>query len=111
MDGIPLLATEVEGQDPASLRLVMDQLREKLPSGVIVLGSSSDGKASLCVSVSKDLTASLKAGDVVKELAPVVGGGGGGRPDMAMAGGKHPEKVAEAIARATEVVRALRAKS
>ena len=111
VDGIPLLATEVEGQDPASLRLVMDKLREKLPSGVIVLGSSSDGKASLCVSVSKDLIPSLKAGDIVKELAPIVGGGGGGRPDMAMAGGKHPEKVAEAIARATDVVRVLRAKS
>ena len=111
VDGVKVVAMEVEGLDPKSLRQVVDQQRDKLPSGVIVLGSSWEGKASLCVSVSKDLIPSLKAGDIVKELAPVVGGGGGGRPDMAMAGGKHPEKVAEAIARATDVVRVLRAKS
>jgi len=102
--GIRVLASEVPGQDPAGLRSVLDQLREKLGSGVVILGSGSDGKAALAIAVSKDLTGRIKAGDLVKRLAPMVGGGGGGRPDMAQAGGKNPEKLPEAIAQATAVV-------
>jgi alanyl-tRNA synthetase len=105
--GIKLLASEVEGQDAAGLRMALDSLRDKLPSGVLVLGSAEDGKASLCVSVSKDLVGKVRAGDIVKQLAPIVGGGGGGRPDMAQAGGKNPENLAEAIAKAPEVVKSL----
>jgi alanyl-tRNA synthetase len=105
--GLPVIAAEVDGQDAAGLRIVMDSLRDKLPSGVVVLGSASDGKAALCVSVTKDLTKQVKAGDIVKQLAPMVGGGGGGRPDMAMAGGKSPEKVPEAIAQACAVIKGL----
>mgnify|MGYP002626788025 FL=1 len=108
VDGVKLLAAEVDGQEAAGLRVGMDKLREKLPSGVIVLGSGGDGKASLCVAVTKDLVASIKAGDIVKQLAPIVGGGGGGRPDMAMAGGKNPENIGEAIAKAPDVVKSLR---
>ena len=104
VDGVKVLAAEVEDQDAAGLRLVMDNLRDRLGSGVVVLGSAAEGKASLCVSVSKDLTGRVRAGDIVKQLAPIVGGGGGGRPDMAQAGGKQPEKLGEAVARATEVV-------
>jgi len=104
VDGVRVLATEVEGQDQAGLRMLIDDLRDKLTSGVIVLGSASEGKAALCAWVSGDLNKTIRAGDIVKRLAPVVGGGGGGRPDLAMAGGKHPDKVFEAIAEAPKVV-------
>jgi len=105
--GVKLLAVEIEGQDNAGLRLVMDDLRDKMGSGVVVLGSAVEGKAALCVGVSKDLTGRVKAGDVIKRLAPIVGGGGGGRPDMAQAGGKRAEKLPEAIAQAGDVLEAL----
>jgi alanyl-tRNA synthetase len=105
MNGLKLLATEIDGQDAEGLRLLMDKLRDQIQSGVVVLGSASEGKVSLCVGVTKDLTGTVKAGDIVKQLAPIVGGGGGGRPDMAQAGGKLPEKLPEAIAKAPEVVR------
>jgi alanyl-tRNA synthetase len=106
--GLKLLAAEVDNQDAAGLRMVIDSLRDKLPSGVIVLGSAADDKASLCVAVSPDLTGTIKAGDIVRQLAPIVGGGGGGKPDLAMAGGKLVDKVPEAIAKAPEIVSALR---
>ncbi len=107
VDGIKLLAAEVPGQDAAGLRLVLDKVREKFNSGVVVLGAAAEGKAALCVSVSKDLVDRIKAGDIVKQLAPIVGGGGGGKPDMAQAGGKNPENLPQAIARASEIVEAL----
>lgn len=107
VDGVRLLAVEIAGQDAKGLRMVMDSLRDKIGSGVVVLGSGADGKASLCVGVTKDLTARIKAGDIVGRLAPVVGGGGGGRPDMAQAGGKLPDRVPEAIGQAADVVHAL----
>jgi alanyl-tRNA synthetase len=107
VDGVKLLAVEVPGQDAASLRGVLDSLREKLRSGVVVLGAADGGKAALCVGVSNDLTGRIRAGDIVKALAPIVGGGGGGRPDMAQAGGKNPEKLGEAMAKAPDVVKAL----
>jgi alanyl-tRNA synthetase len=107
VNGLKYLATEVDGQDAEGLRLVMDKLRERLPSGVVVLGSAAEGKASLCVAVSKDLIGKIKAGDIVKRLAPIVGGGGGGRPDMAQAGGKNPDKISEAIRLAPDVIREL----
>lgn len=105
--GLKLLATQVDDQDPNGLRLIVDDLRNKLPSGVIVVGSTSEGKVSLCAAVSKDLVGRVRAGDIVKALAPIVGGGGGGKPDMAMAGGKDPSKLGDAIAKASEVVATL----
>ncbi len=111
LNGLKLLATEVDGQDAEGLRLLMDKLRDQLQSGVVVLGSAVDEKVSLCVGVTKDLIGKVKAGDIVKQLAPIVGGGGGGRPDMAQAGGKLPGKLPEAIAKAPEVVAALMAKA
>jgi alanyl-tRNA synthetase len=84
--------------------MVLDNLRDKMGSGVLVLGSADDGKVSLCVGVTKDLTDRVKAGDIVKQVAPIVGGGGGGRPDMAQAGGKNPEKLPEAIDKAPEII-------
>jgi alanyl-tRNA synthetase len=104
IDGVKLLAAEIDGQDASGLRLVLDKLREKFQSGVVVLGGNAEGKASLCVSVSKDLVGRIKAGDIVKQLAPIVGGGGGGKPEMAQAGGKNPENLSEAIGKAAEVV-------
>ncbi len=105
VDGVKLLAAEIEGQDADGLRLVMDKLRDQLGSGIVILASGVEQKAALCVGVTKDLTSRVKAGDIVKLLAPIVGGGGGGRPDMAQAGGKHPEKIGEVIAKAPEIVR------
>ncbi|MFA6245135.1 MAG: alanine--tRNA ligase, partial [Candidatus Hydrogenedentales bacterium] len=107
VNGVKLLATAIDGQDAEGLRMIMDNLRDRLASGVVVLGSAGEDKVSLCVAVTKDLTGKLRAGDIVKQLAPIVGGGGGGRPDMAQAGGKHPEKLPELIAKAPEVIRAM----
>ncbi len=108
--GVKVLAAQVEGQDAAGLRALMDHLRDKLGSGVVVLGAAEEDKVSLCVGVTKDLTGRVKAGDIVKQIAPIVGGGGGGRPDMAQAGGKDISKLPEAIAKVPEVVSALLAK-
>ena len=107
LEGVKLLACEVDGQDAAGLRMVMDNLRDKLGSGVLVLGSAAEGKVSLCAAVSKDLVGRVHAGNIVKQLAPIVGGGGGGKPDMAQAGGKLPDKLSEAIAQVEVVVRGM----
>jgi alanyl-tRNA synthetase len=105
--GTKFLAVQVDDQDAEGLRMLMDSLRDKIPNAVLVLGSASDGKASLCVSVAKELTARIKAGDIVKQLAPIVGGGGGGKPDMAQAGGKDPGRLPDAISKAGDVIRTL----
>ena len=73
---------------------------------MVVLASDNDGKVQLLVAVTKDLTGSLKAGQLVKELAPIVGGGGGGRPDFAEAGGKDPSRISDMLAKARELVTA-----
>ena len=105
--GVKVLAAQVEGQDAKGLRAVLDNLRDRLGSGVIVLGAGGEGKVALCVGVSKDLTGRVKAGEIVKAIAPVVGGGGGGRPDMAQAGGKDVEKLPEALNMVPEVVQGM----
>ena len=79
------------------LRALADQLRDKLKSGVVALGGVKDDKVSLLVVVTKDLTAKLKAGDLIKDMAAAVGGTGGGRPEMAQAGGKNPEGLTAAL--------------
>jgi alanyl-tRNA synthetase len=102
--GVKLIARRVEGLEKAGLRALSDSLRDRLGSGVVVLASEHDGKVSLVVAVTKDLTSRVQAGRLVKELAPVVGGGGGGRPDFAEAGGKDPSKIAALLSRAPEVL-------
>ncbi|WMS89272.1 alanine--tRNA ligase [Pleionea litopenaei] len=102
--GIKLIAKKLEGVEVKSLRDLLDQLKNKLQSGVVVLGVENDGKANLIVGVTKDLTQSIKAGDIVKQLAEQVGGKGGGRPDMAQAGGSNPENLDKAIASAEGLV-------
>ena len=96
--GIPVIAARLDGLDPEGLRSVMDTLRDRLGSGVICLGSVVDGKVNLVAAVSKDLSGRFQAGKLVQEVAKVVGGGGGGRPDLAQAGGKDPAKLDEALA-------------
>jgi alanyl-tRNA synthetase len=96
--GVPVLAARLDGLDPDGLRSVVDTLRERLTSGVICLGAVVDGKVNLVASVSKDLTSRFQAGRLVQEIAKLVGGGGGGRPDLAQAGGKEPAKLDVALA-------------
>ena len=86
---------------PKTLREIGDKIRDKMASGIIVLGGEFEGKAALLAMVSKELTARIKAGDLISRVASIVGGKGGGRPDMAQAGGSMPDKLDEAIASVT----------
>jgi alanyl-tRNA synthetase len=95
--GIKLVAERVEGMDQGEMRDLADRLRNKLGSGVVVLGSDVGGKVALVVMVSKDLTKGVRAGDIMKRLAQAVGGKGGGRPDMAQGGGPDVEKLDDAL--------------
>ncbi len=95
---VKVLAANLEGADPKSLRDTMDQLKNKLGSAVILLATVTGDKVSLVAGVTKDLTGRMKAGDLVKLAAEKVGGKGGGRPDMAMAGGNDPAAVGDALA-------------
>ena len=96
--GVPVLAARLDGLDADGLRSVVDTLRERMSSGVICLGSSVDGKVTLVASVSKDLTKRFPAGKLVQEVAPMVGGKGGGRPDLAQGGGTDASRLDEALA-------------
>jgi alanyl-tRNA synthetase len=96
--GVKLLAAELDGADNTGLRETLDKLKDKLGSALIVLGSKTDGKVSLVAGVTKDLTSRFKAGELVNHVAQQVGGKGGGRPDMAQAGGTDTAKLAEALA-------------
>jgi alanyl-tRNA synthetase len=95
--GAKVLATTVEGADAKTLRETLDQLKDRLKSAAIVLGAVNDGKVSLIAGVTADLTAKLKAGELVNFVAQQVGGKGGGRPDMAQAGGTNPAALAGAL--------------
>lgn len=98
VNGVSVLAEKLEGGDAKSLRTTVDQLKSKLGSGVIVLAVEVEGKAQLAVGITKDLTSSMKAGDLIKEIGPLMGAKGGGKPDMAMAGGGDLSKLAQAFA-------------
>jgi alanyl-tRNA synthetase len=101
-----LVTRRVSGLEKGALRGLSDSLRDRLQRGVVVLAAENDGKVQLLVSVTKDLTERVKAGQLVKELAPIVGGGGGGRPGFAEAGGKDAARIDEMLARARELVTA-----
>ncbi len=107
VNGIKLITRRVAGLEKSALRGIADSLRDRLGSGVVVLVSENDGKVGLVVSVTKDLTPRIQAGRLVKELAPIVGGGGGGRPEFAEAGGKDAQKIDELLRRAPEILRTL----
>ena len=107
VQGVKVLARRVDGVDKAQMRELVDNLRGKLGSGVVVLGAANDGKVTLIVGVTKDLTARLMAGKIVGQLAAMVGGKGGGRPDLAEAGGSDVNALDGALAKAPQVVRAM----
>jgi alanyl-tRNA synthetase len=94
---VPVLAEVVEDVDRSTMRSLVDVLRQKLGSGVIALGASADGKVALVVAVTKDLTKKLHAGKIVQQMAGRVGGSGGGRPDLAEAGGKDARQLHQAL--------------
>jgi alanyl-tRNA synthetase len=102
--GIALVRQTLPGLDKDGLRTVADQIRAQIKSGIVVLAVPADGKVQVVVAVTPDLTSRIKAGQIVKELAPIVGGAGGGRPDFAEAGGKQPEKVAEMLGASQAII-------
>ena len=105
--GVRVLATRADNLDRPQLRTLIDNLRNKIGSGVVVLGSVCDGKVALIVGVTKDLTSRVQAGKIIAEVAKKVGGSGGGRPDMAEAGGKDPSALDSALAESYTVVEKL----
>lgn len=104
INGIEVLITQVDGVDAKQLREIADQLKEKMNSGFIFLASAGENSVTLVSSVTSDLTKRYHAGNILREVAPIVGGGGGGRPDFAQAGGKEPSKVSEVLKKVWEIV-------
>ena len=104
VSGVALARRKVTDLDKDALRGLADSLKAKIKSGVVVLATANDGKVQIVVSVTPDLTGRVKAGQIVKEIAPIVGGAGGGRPDFAEAGGKQPEKIDEMLAASESVL-------
>jgi alanyl-tRNA synthetase len=98
VNGVKVLSSRVEGVDAAELRGMVDVLRDQLRSGVVLLAAVEDSRVTLALGVTRDLTGRLRAGDLVREVAKVVGGKGGGRPDFAQAGGSDAAKLDEAFA-------------
>jgi alanyl-tRNA synthetase len=105
--GVKLIAREVAGLDKDGLRSLVDQHRSRIKTGIVILASPSDGKVMIVVGVTPDLTTRIPAGQVVKRIAPLVGGGGGGRADFAEAGGKDPSKIQEMLAASRGIVEEL----
>ncbi len=102
--GVKLVATEIEGANPKELRQLVDELKQRIVSGIVLLGMRHEGKAALALGVTKDLVTRFSAGDLVRELAKEVGGTGGGRPDFAQAGGPEPDKLEAAFERLAALV-------
>lgn len=100
INGVPTIIAALKDVDAATLGNLTDQFLDRVPQGIVVLAAEFEGKALFAVKVSKGLTSKLKAGDIVREMAKIAGGGGGGRPDFAQAGGKLPEKIGEALEKA-----------
>jgi alanyl-tRNA synthetase len=94
----------VDTDDVKTLRDVGDKLRDRIQSGIILIGSKAGDKAILLCLVTKDLTGRYHAGNIIKEIAPIVGGSGGGRPDMAQAGGTKPENLQQALERLEQII-------
>jgi alanyl-tRNA synthetase len=105
--GVKVLTHRVDNLERAQMRTLVDQLRDKLGSAVVVLGSASNGNVSLIVGVTKDLTSRIQAGKIIGPVAQRVGGKGGGRPDLAEAGGKDAAALDSALSEAYGVVESL----
>jgi alanyl-tRNA synthetase len=104
VNGVMLLVRQVAADNPASLRALADKFRDKIKSGIVALGSVAGSKVFLIVVVTKDLTNRFHAGEIIKQIATVVGGSGGGRADMAQAGGTEPEMLEQALEKVFDVV-------
>jgi len=104
-----VLAVTLDDADPKTMRETVDRMKDKLKSAAIVLGAVTDGKVSLIAGVTSDLTARVKAGELVNYVAQQVGGKGGGRPDMAQAGGPDTGRTAEALSAIEQRLAALQA--
>jgi alanyl-tRNA synthetase len=102
--GVKVARRKVSDLDKDALRNLADSLKAKIKSGIVVVASANDGKVQMIVAVTQELTSRIKAGQIVKEIAPIVGGGGGGRPDFAEAGGKQPEKIDEMLRMSESVI-------
>jgi alanyl-tRNA synthetase len=103
--GVKIVTRKLDGVDPRTMREIADRLRQKHGSAVVALGSDlGEGKVALLVAVTPDLTAKIKAGDIIKNIAPIVGGTGGGRPDLAQAGGRDASKLDEALAKVATLI-------
>jgi alanyl-tRNA synthetase len=102
--GIRLVTRKLDGVEPNAMREMADRIRQKYGSVVVALGSNLGDKATILVAVTADLTAKVKAGDIIKQIAPIVGGSGGGRPDMAQAGGRDPSRLDEALAKVASLL-------
>ncbi len=105
VEGIKVLSRRMDRLSIEELRGFADQARDKIGSGVVVAGTVNDGKVALVAMVTRDLTGKVHAGNLIREVAKITGGGGGGRPDMAQAGGKDPSKLDQALSLVTDLVR------
>ena len=104
INGVKVLALNFKDKAVDELKEIVDRAKEKLQSGVVILGTNNEGKAVFVVGVTKDVTVKVKAGEIVKIAAQIAGGNGGGRPDFAQAGGKDGEAVVEAVSKAKEFI-------
>ncbi len=107
ISGVKVLAATLPETDRASLRNIADELKQKIGSGVVILGAPYEGKAALVVMVTGDVCKRIPAGNVIRQIAPLVGGSGGGKPELAEAGGKDRSKIPEAVEHAYAVIRKL----
>ena len=104
LSGVTVILSQVPVGNANLMRQLIDQVRQQTTGSIVLLAGADGDRCLLVCGVSKDVVSKIKAGDIVKAVAPVVGGGGGGRPDMAQAGGKNPAKIPEALAAANEIV-------
>jgi alanyl-tRNA synthetase len=105
INGIQVLAREIDSDTPKDLREYADRIRDRIQSGIVVLGAKNKDKVMLISLVTKDLLDRFKAGEIIRELSQMVGGKGGGRPDMAQGGGNRPEELAHALEAVSDIVR------
>ncbi|HEV8130625.1 MAG TPA: alanine--tRNA ligase [Acidobacteriota bacterium] len=104
IQGIQVITKEFDNLDSAQLRAIGEHLRSKMKSGIVILGSKTDGKASLLVVVTPNLAQKFDANLLIKKIAPIIGGGGGGKPEMAEAGGKAPDQIGRALEESIKVI-------
>jgi alanyl-tRNA synthetase len=104
VNGVTLLVQRVDGVDPKALRQFADSVRDRMERGVLLVGSVQEGKVALVAMVTKSLTGQFHAGRLLQTIAPIVGGSGGGRPEMAQAGGKLADRLDEALQRGREIL-------